>query len=74
MKRIKFLLENLGEKYLKEPFIHAYANLHSIHTNKQKEANIETHALSWLKPRERVVSVRRRPLMGDFCSTKASDY
>ena len=34
-----------GKKYLKEPFIHAYANLHSTHTNKEEDANIETHAL-----------------------------
>lgn len=35
----------LGQKkYLKEPLIHTYANLHSIHTNKQEDVNIETHS------------------------------
>lgn len=45
LEQTELSFENLGEKYLKEPFIHAYANLHSIHTNKQEDANIETQAL-----------------------------
>lgn len=34
-----------GKKYLEESFIHACANLHSIHTNKQEDANVKAHAL-----------------------------